>query len=248
MERPAISRPKALTPGILFEDNHLIVLSKPSGLLSQGEKTGDANVVDWLRERWGRPYVGLIHRLDRNTSGLMVVAKRTKAAQRLTDALQSDRLARRYLAWLHGTPPEHFRWNHQLVKDEATNKVRAIRVETQEGAKSSRHATLTGRSLRRCRWKHQAVTLVELTLETGRSHQIRVQSSESGHPVLGDRKYGSDDRFPRLALHSYRLSFPHPMQKGQPDELMEFEDPLPPELSPDRQDGLFTECVAVSNP
>src|SRR6185312_17156504 len=88
------------TPKILFEDQHLIVLSKPAGLLSQGEKTGDENLVDWLRTYLGRPYVGLVHRLDRNTSGIMVVAKRTKSAQRLTDALQKGDLHRSYLGWV----------------------------------------------------------------------------------------------------------------------------------------------------
>src|SRR6476646_8222582 len=91
-----------LTPKIIFEDPNLIVLSKPAGLLSQGEHKGDPNLVDWLRIYLGRPYVGLVHRLDRNTSGIMVVAKRTKAAQRLTEQLQSGKLERTYLAWLEG--------------------------------------------------------------------------------------------------------------------------------------------------
>src|SRR6476620_8069363 len=107
-------------PKIIFEDQHLIVLSKPAGLLSQGEHKGDENLVDWLRAYLGRPYVGLVHRLDRNTSGLMVVAKRTKSAQRLTDSLQKGDLERTYLAWLVGNLKETVQWQHSLVKDPKT--------------------------------------------------------------------------------------------------------------------------------
>ncbi len=106
-----------------FEDTHLIVLSKPAGLLSQGERTGDDNLVDQLRIYFGRNYVGLIHRLDRNTSGLMVVAKRTKAAQRLTEALQTGKMTRSYLAWVLGKLPEPARWEHRLEKNQKTNRV-----------------------------------------------------------------------------------------------------------------------------
>src|SRR3954466_7112299 len=126
-----------LSPKILFEDQHLVVLSKPAGLLSQGEKTGDENLVDWLRGYFGRNYVGLIHRLDRNTSGLMVVAKRTKSAQRLTDALQDGSLKRTYLAWVVGDLRAPTTWEHWLLKDEAKNVVRAVAKET-PGAKSAR--------------------------------------------------------------------------------------------------------------
>ena len=104
----------ATDPKIIYEDTHLVVLSKPAGLLSQGEKTGDINLVDWLRDYFGRHYVGLVHRLDRNTSGIMVVAKRTKAAQRLTLALQKGELNRIYRAWLIGTLSQPVRWKHFL--------------------------------------------------------------------------------------------------------------------------------------
>lgn len=89
-------------PPILFEDAHLVVLCKPAGLLSQGEHTGDNNLVDHLRKYFGRHYVGLVHRLDRNTSGIMVVAKRSKSAERLTKALQTGTLRRSYLGWIEG--------------------------------------------------------------------------------------------------------------------------------------------------
>lgn len=215
------------TPLILFEDTHLMVLSKPAGLLSQGEISGDANLVDWLREYLGRPYVGLIHRLDRNTSGIMIVGKRTKSSQRLSEQLQNGTLSRTYRAWLLGRmkgQPE--RWSHFLWKDEKRNQVRVVPSDY-PGAKSSAlkviplaSGALQGREL----------TLAEFQLETGRSHQIRVQSAAEGFPLLGDTKYGAKENsgiaFARPALHSFRLTFEHPMSK----EPMSFEDPLPEDM------------------
>ncbi len=215
--------PPGLVPRILHEDPNLIVLDKPCGLLSQGEATDSPNVVSWLRERLGRPYVGLVHRLDRGTSGLMVVAKRSKAANRLTEALREGELKRTYLAWLHGELPATFQWRHRLLKDEATNSVRVVR-----SGLTGKDARLGGRPVGRGLWRSDPLTLVELVLDTGRSHQIRVQAAAEGFPLLGDRKYGrAGDGFPRLALHSARLRFPHPIG----GETLEFESRLPAELS-----------------
>ena len=217
--------PRELTPEVLFEDQHLIVLAKPAGLLSQGESTGDMNVVDWLRERFGRPYVGLVHRLDRNTSGAMVVAKRTKAANRLTEALKKGELERTYLAWLVGKLAQPVRWSHRLEKNEATNVVRVVRSGGKEAA-------LTVKPVGQGQWEGLALTLAEFSLETGRSHQIRVQAAHEGLPLLGDTKYGMRQgqaglAFGRPALHSHRISFPHPMS----GELMSYEAPLPADMS-----------------
>lgn len=210
----------ARDPAILFEDSHLIVLSKPAGLLSQGEHKGDPNLVDWLRSYLGRNYVGLIHRLDRNTSGIMVIAKRTKSAQRLTLSLQEGKLKRSYLAWLIGTLPGEIRWTHQLTKDSSTNTVRVV----SSGGKIS---ALTVKPVKYQKFNQLALTLAEFHLETGRSHQIRVQASYEGFPLLGDPKYGMrHSSFPRVALHSHRLQFPHPMS----GENLEFTDPLPLDL------------------
>lgn len=207
---------------IHFEDTHLIVLSKPSGLLSQGEIQGDENLVDYLRGYFGRNYVGLVHRLDRNTSGLMVVAKRTKSAQRLTEALQKGELDRWYLAWLIGTLPSPQKWSHCLLKDSKTNLVRVVPRGTPGGKESSLKVIPKKQAI----FRGSPITLAEFQLETGRSHQIRVQSSQSGFPLLGDPKYGAKIPFPRLALHSHYLKFPHPMSK----EVIEFRDPLPNDL------------------
>ncbi len=221
--------PAALEPRVVFEDTHLLVIEKPAGLLSQGEIQGDPNLVDWCRQRFGRPYVGLVHRLDRNTSGLMVVAKRTKSANRLTDALQAGLVQRTYLAWLTGAFTGNARWKHYLVKDESKNTVRASK-ESRAGAKE---AILNVRAVGRGELDGHVLTLAEFTLETGRSHQIRAQAAFEGYPLLGDLKYGGRANetlhraFGRHALHSARLEFPHPMG-GAP---MNFESALPADMA-----------------
>ncbi len=216
---------KSVTPWkILFEDPHLIVLSKPAGLLSQGEKTGDENLVDQLRVYFGRHYVGLVHRLDRNTSGLMVVAKRTKSAQRLTEALQSGKLSRTYLAWVIGKVPAPVRWEHRLEKNPTTNRVSVSR------SPQAKLAILHANPVKYIRWQGTELTLVKFELETGRSHQIRAQASHEGFPLLGDVKYQKSKAAPaftRVALHSFEIQFPHPMTH----EILKFEDELPPDLA-----------------
>jgi len=218
---------------ILFEDQHLIVVDKPPGMLSQG---GDAdvggcnNIVDWLRRRLGRPYVGLVHRLDRNTSGVMVVAKRTKAARRLTEALRDGALKRVYLAIVRGHVPGPCTWRHFLEKDASTNKVRICKSgEMKAGAKEAvlRVAPLKYSSTQ------SLATLAEFELETGRSHQIRAQAAHERHPVVGDRKYGCHTGvktesygIQRPALHSLRILFPHPMS----GEVMRFEAGIPADI------------------
>ena len=217
---------------VYFEDPNLIVLEKPAGLLSQGEHTGDENLVEMLRVRFGRPYVGLVHRLDRNSSGIMVVAKRTKAARRLTEALQDGRLIRQYLAWVHGSLNGAGRWMHELRKDERTNSVTAVRAP-QAGSKA---AVLTFQVAAHGSWHDCPLTLLELTLETGRSHQIRAQAAEMGHPLLGDSKYArglaaaaerANRAFGRPALHSHRIEFPHPIGGS----VHRYVSPLPPDMA-----------------
>lgn len=211
----------SLNPRILFEDPHLIVLSKPAGLLSQGEHHGDPNLVDWLRVYLKRNYVGLVHRLDRNTSGIMIVAKRTKSAQRLTDALQKGEIKRKYLAWLIGDLKAAKRWEHLLEKDSQKNLVRVV---TSGGKNAALSVIPKGSG----RWEQTQLTLAEFELETGRSHQIRVQAAYEGYPLLGDTKYTKKtSTFPRVALHSFSLEFPHPMSK----EILKFQDPLPSDLA-----------------
>lgn len=215
--------PKIL-PEIFYEDNHLIVLGKPAGLLSQGEKTGDENLVDWLRQKVGRKYVGLVHRLDRNTSGIMVVAKRTKAASRLSAFLVEGHIRRSYLAFVEGKLNQEVLWQHRLWKDPKLNKVEVVSRNHPQG----KDASLRARPTRETVWRGRNLTLVEYVLETGRSHQIRVQSAKEGFPILGDHKYGKPPfDFPRPALHSFEITFPHPMDV---EKIMNFKAPLPADM------------------
>lgn len=216
-------------PRIIFEDTHLAVLSKPAGLLSQGDISAEPCLVDWLRDYFGRHYVGLVHRLDRNTSGIMVVAKRSKSADRLSAALRDGLLDRTYRAWLAGRlPPGPQRWKHFLLKDEKKNESRVVASGTPGAKEAGLQLTVLGES----RWEGQAVSLAEIRLETGRSHQIRVQTAHAGYPLLGDIKYGKfvhdawNRSFGRPALHSFSVRFPHPMSGA----VLEFEDPLPEDM------------------
>jgi 23S rRNA pseudouridine1911/1915/1917 synthase len=203
---------------ILFEDQHLIVLSKAAGVLSQSDHSGEASLVDLLRDYFGRHYVGLLHRLDRNTTGLMIVAKRSKSAERLTEQLQKGELTRTYHAILYGdlytklAENGSVRWEHWLFKNESTNEVKIVNPHTPK----AKHATLTVTPIQLLNAEGTAVTLAKFELETGRSHQIRVQSQASGHPLIGDAKYGhakSMALFPRPALHSSQIEFYHPISR-----------------------------------
>lgn len=215
-------------PTVVFEDTNLLVIDKPAGLLSQGDITGEPHLIDWARDYVGRHYVGLIHRLDRNTSGLMVLAKRSKAADRLSEALRDGRLERRYQAWCLGElkPGEPARWRHFLFKDESTNQSRVVAAS----APGAQEAILHARAIESRQVGAQTVTLIEFVLETGRSHQIRVQCAAMGLPILGDPRYGtpaSARLAARTALHSCYLRFPHPIGGAE----LEFKSSLPAELA-----------------
>ncbi|MEZ4814382.1 MAG: RluA family pseudouridine synthase [Bdellovibrionota bacterium] len=210
-------------PRILFEDTHLVVIDKPAGLLSQGDISGDHNLVDWLRVYFGRNYVGLVHRLDRNTSGLMVVAKRSKSANRLTEALQKGELKRSYIAIVEGHTHDSKELKHFLLKNESTNETRVVK----EGTKGAKEARLSYKCFCKTQFEGHAISALHIHLETGRGHQIRAQLSHESNPLLGDAKYKSNLSAPgRPALHSYNISFPHPMSQ----ELLQFKEPLPKDL------------------
>ncbi|MEO5667992.1 MAG: RluA family pseudouridine synthase [Bdellovibrionota bacterium] len=207
---------------IVFEDTHILVVDKMPGLLSQGGDAPGPNLVDLLREYFGRNYVGLVHRLDRNTSGLMIVGKRSKSADRLTQSLQKGDLTREYLAFLQGNVTQDLVWRDWLTKNEATNTVRCSSQETP----GSKLAVLGLKPVS----KHAKGSLCRVKLETGRGHQIRAQAAHHGHPLAGDPKYAPADVAKiasRQALHSAFLSFPHPMSH----ERMDFESTWPKDLA-----------------
>ncbi|MFM7132011.1 MAG: RluA family pseudouridine synthase [bacterium] len=221
-------------PEILYEDNHLLVINKPAGLLAQSDITGDPNVVDLLKNyrkthenKPGEAFIGLVHRLDRPVSGVMVLAKTSKAAQRLCDGWHTPDFEKRYLAvvsrGLELPGQDWATWNDQISKDERTNTVKAF--FNKDFRKNSVVASLEIRTLKTTR----QLAEVEIRLGTGRGHQIRVQLASRGLPVAGDTKYGSKTTYPtssgfgRIALHAHFLKIQHPTLKKN----MIFEAPLP---------------------
>ena len=201
---------------ILYEDNHLLVVHKPPGILSQGDETNDPNLLtllkQYLKEKYQKPgnvYLGLIHRLDRMTGGVMVFAKTSKAASRLSASIRNRTFKKHYYAIVEGVMPEKVgQMVDYLRKDETEVK---SYVTTVEGGKQ---ALLSYRVLEQT----EKAALVDIALETGRHHQIRVQFSSRGFPLMGDTLYGSSVKMP-LALYAYKLEFLHPVTK----ESMAFE-------------------------
>lgn len=226
-----------MTPEILYEDNHCLVLNKPAGMLSQGDETGDPSLVSWTAEYWrvrynkpGNVYVGLIHRLDRPTSGAVLLARTSKAAGRLADQFRAGTISKLYWAIVEGSPDQaEGEWVDWLAKDRRENRVRVV-AEGEEGAKIARVAY-------RVLSTGGGATKLALRPLTGRSHQLRVQLAERGLPIVGDRKYGAKrllralDGDRRVALHARELAFTHPTR----GEVISVEAPVPgdwPETSP----------------
>ena len=224
---------------VLYEDNHCLAVNKPAGLPAQGDESGDPSLVDvvtaYLRERYGKPgnvYVGLVHRLDRPTSGVVLVAKTSKAAGRLSGQFRGRSISKVYWAIVERGPIEDEGvWIDWLGKDRRMNRARLL----PEGDSEGKEARVSFRVLER----RGDRVLIELRPGTGRSHQLRVQLARRGFPILGDRKYGATTRLvagdgrSRIALHARQLTFMHPTRQ----EAIVVEAPVPadwPELSPGR--------------
>jgi 23S rRNA pseudouridine1911/1915/1917 synthase len=209
---------------VYFEDASLIVIDKPENLLSiasesEPEKTAYFQLTDYVRRGnpLGRERVWIVHRLDRETSGLMVFAKTEQAKE----ALQTgwDKAEKRYEALVEGRLPKD-----QGVFESDLDETNPFRVYSAPASAITRHAVTHYRVLARREWR----TLVGLTLETGRRHQIRVHLADAGCPIIGDKKYGAkSDPAKRLGLHACALRFPHPVT----GEELSFESPLPRDLS-----------------
>lgn len=202
-------------PEIVYEDNHLLILSKPANMLTQSDSTGDESLHEWgkayIKEKYQKPgevYLGLVHRLDRPVGGLVAFARTSKAASRLSEQLRSHHMEREYLAVVQGADlPEEASLTDWLVKDETTGNVKPVRAGTQ----GAQEAKLRYRVLAR---RTEADTaLVHVKLETGRKHQIRVQLSNSGHPIVHDMRYGKGVRGENIALWGAVLRITHPTQK-----------------------------------
>jgi 23S rRNA pseudouridine1911/1915/1917 synthase len=199
---------------VLYEDNHCLAVVKPPGLLTAGDRTGDVSLVDqvrdYLRAKYKKPgnvFVGVVHRLDRPVGGVVLFARTSKAAARLAEQFRSGRVEKVYQAVVEGRVTERAgQLVDQLVKDHETNVVRRVK-------ETDLHARMSRLSFRRLK-SDPSTTLLEIRPTTGRSHQIRVQLSAAGHPILGDRKYGSKRRFADgIALRAVRLTFEHPTTK-----------------------------------
>ena len=197
-------------PDILYEDNHVLVAVKPPNMLSQADVTGDADMLTDLKEyirqtrhKPGNVYLGLVHRLDRPVGGLMVFARTSKAASRLSAQMAEHAMGREYLCVVNGEPPDHFTLSDYLVKDPIKNRV----VICEADARDAKLAILHGR----CIASREGTSLCAIRLETGRSHQIRVQMSGFGAPLWGDNRYGHGIPGQQIALWGYKLTFEHPV-------------------------------------
>ena len=200
---------------IIFEDNHLLVINKNAGQLVQGDKTGDESLLESIKNfikirdnKPGNVYLGLVHRIDRPTSGLVIYAKTSKALSRLTQMVKNREIKKTYWAVVAKEMiPTSQRLVHYLKKNEKNNKAIVFPKPT-EGAKE---AILTYNIVKAL----DNYLLLEIDLETGRHHQIRAQLSKNGTPIKGDLKYGSPRSNPDggIHLHARKLEFIHPVTK-----------------------------------
>ena len=200
---------------IVFEDNHLLIINKNVGQLVQGDKTGDASLLDLIKDfikkrdqKPGNVFLGLVHRIDRPTSGLVIYAKTSKALTRLTQMVKNREIKKTYWAVVaKEIIPQSQRLVHYLLKNEKTNKS-TVFIKPTENAKESILNYQIIKTL-------DNFQLLEVDLETGRHHQIRAQLSKIGVPIKGDLKYGSSRSNPDggIHLHARRLEFIHPVTK-----------------------------------
>lgn len=205
-------------PEVLYEDNHLLIALKPPGVPSQGDASGDADMLTllkaYVKQAYNKPgevFLGLVHRLDRPAGGVMAFARTSKAAARLAEQMQDGRFHKEYLCVCQGQP-QAGRLEHWLIKDERTNTVTAT-LEKRAGAQWAA-LELTPLQTR------EGLALCRVNLLTGRPHQIRVQMATTGHPLWGDQRYNPAAKPGKwLALWSTRLQLEHPTRK----ELMTFE-------------------------
>lgn len=189
---------------ILYQTDGFYVVNKPAGVLSQKDKSGDEDLAGLLKkelEKKGEkvPFLAPVHRLDRNTSGLLILARSSAAARELTGWLQTGQIQKTYLALVKGDPGESGRYDFPLAKDASANQT----FVDEDGAEALTEFTR--------RQKLGNSSLVEVRLVTGRSHQIRAHFSAAGHALIGDKKYGKkpwSEIFNRPALHAHRLEIP----------------------------------------
>lgn len=206
---------------ILYEDNHVLVAVKPQNTPSQADGSGDPDFLNhlkqYIKEKYNKPgaaYLGLVHRLDRPTGGVMVFARTSKAAARLSNQLKTGEMHKTYAAVVSADIPPEAQLRDYLLKNEQTNTTSVVNKET-PGAKL---AVLEYETLQRA----GGYFLLSVYLHTGRSHQIRVQLANIGAPLVGDVRYGGQP-CEKLCLWAQKLSFIHPTTK----ETLSFSAPFP---------------------
>lgn len=199
---------------VIYEDNHLLVVEKPQNVLVQADNTNDLDLLTslkkYIKEKYNKPgevYLGLVHRLDRPVGGVMVFARTSKSASRLSNMIRIGEFEKTYLAVVEGMPPEEGVFEDYLLKLENENRT----IVDKNGKYSKLSYKLLGFK--------DGFSLVKIKLETGRSHQIRVQFSSRGYALWGDQKYNSKAKVgEQIALWAYELRFKHPVR----DEIMDF--------------------------
>ena len=211
---------------VVYEDNHLIIVNKTASEIVQGDKTGDTplseTVKQYIKEKYAKPgsvFLGVVHRLDRPVSGLVVFAKTSKALARLNEMFRNSEVKKTYWAIVKQRPPQdEGELVNYLVRNEKQNKSYAYDKEVKNSKKAVLHYRLIGHS--------QNYFLLEVDLKTGRHHQIRCQLAKMGCPIKGDLKYGFARSNPdgSICLHAHRVKFVHPVSK----ELIDVTAPLPP--------------------
>ena len=201
---------------VLYEDNHIIVVKKQPNIPSQADKTEDIDMLtmikSYLKEKYNKPgnvYLGLVHRLDRPVGGVMVFAKTSKAASRLSDQVREKVFKKKYLAVVDGKFENRVgTLEDYLYKDERNNMSKVVNKEK----KNAKLAKLDYEVLAYNEVKN--LSLVKVNLHTGRHHQIRVQLANAGHSIFGDQKYGTRGKGKQIALWAYELTIEHPISKN----------------------------------
>ena len=197
---------------VLYEDNHIIVVEKPVNILVQADDTKDIDLLtmvkEYIKEKYNKPgnvYLGLVHRLDRPVGGVMVFARTSKAASRLSNEVRKRNIKKTYLAIVHGKTKEYDKLVDYISKDGKTNN---SYIDNKNGKES----ILEYNTLKYD--KENDLSLIKVNLHTGRHHQIRLQMSNAGYPLYGDQRYGIQDK-KQIALYAYKLEFIHPVTKEQ---------------------------------
>lgn len=207
---------------IIYEDNHILVVEKLPNIPSQSDKTGNLDMLtlvkQYVKEKYQKPgnvYIGLVHRLDRPVGGVMIFAKTSKAAGRLSEQVREKIMKKRYLAVVDGKPdPEIGILENYLLKEEKSNMSRVVKKE-------KKNAKLAKLQYEQIKYQPKKdLSLLRVNLFTGRHHQIRVQLSHFGHSIFGDQKYGTRGKGKQIALWAYELEIKHPITK----ETMVFQD------------------------